>query len=158
MFFSFVSAISTSFRWRHHFLEILSQSEPESFTGIIKANETYFLESHRGEHGLKSPRKQGGKAKRRGLSSEQIPFLIARDRNSQTLSRQLPAVNSQTLSEALKPIIENGSVLCTDEHAAYPNISKDCGTPHKRLNIKSGIKSSGKSLPYSKFKCLQQQT
>ena len=122
------TAISTSFRWRHRFLELLSQSEPESLTGIIEADETYFLESHKGERGLKSPRKRGGKAKKRGLSSEQIPVLIARDRNG------------QTLSEALKPIIENGSVLCTDGHAAYPNVSIDCGTLHKRLNIKSGIK------------------
>ena len=134
------TAISTSFRWRHRFLELLSQSEPESLTGIIEADETYFLESHKGERGLKSPRKRGGKAKKRGLSSEQIPVLIARDRNGQTLSRQLSAVNSQTLSEALKPVIENGSVLCTDGHAAYPNVSKDCGALHKRLNIKSGIK------------------
>lgn len=134
------TAISTSFRWRHRFLELLSQSEPESLTGIVEADETYFLESHKGERGLKSPRKRGGKAKKRGLSSEQIPVIIARDRNGQTLSRQLPDVTSKTLSDTLQTIIESGSVLCTDGHSAYPGVSKDCGTLHKRLNIKAGIK------------------
>lgn len=133
-------AVTTSFRWRHRFLKLLSASEPERLSGIIEADETYFLESHKGERGIKSPRKRGGKAKKRGLSLEQIPVIVARDRNGQTLSRQLSSVNSNTLSSVLKPVIAKGSVLCTDGHAAYPSVSEDCGTLHKQLNIKAGIK------------------
>ena len=133
-------AVTTSFRWRHRFLKLLSESKPDCLSGIIEVDETYFLESHKGARDVKSPRKRGGKAKKRGLSSEQIPVLVARDRNGQTLSQKLASVNSITLSEVLKPIIAKGSVLCTDGHTAYPSVSEDCDTLHKQLNIKAGIK------------------
>jgi hypothetical protein len=40
----------------------------------------YFVESHTGEHHLtRPPRKRAGVGKKRGLRSEQIPVLMARD-------------------------------------------------------------------------------
>jgi len=133
-------AITTSFRWRHRFLELFNKTGPTNLSGIIEADETYFLESHKGERGLKSPRKRGGKAKKRGLSSEQIPVLVVRDRSQQTVVCQLSAANSASILEVLKPVIESSSVLCTDSSSVYPLVSKECGTLHKQLNIKAGIK------------------
>jgi hypothetical protein len=41
----------------------------------VEADETYFLESHKGERHLpRPPRKRGGVAKKRGLSNEQIQY------------------------------------------------------------------------------------
>lgn len=133
-------AVSTAFRWRHKFLEILSNSKPDSLGGIIEADETYFLQSNKGQRNIESPRKRGGKAKKRGLSSEQVPVLIARDRNKNTISCKLDAVNSSTISEALVDVVKKGSVLCTDGHPVYPSVALDCGALHKPLNIKAGVK------------------
>jgi len=81
----------TAFRWRHRFLSAIAAAEPSRLHGIVEADETYFLESHKGERHLPRPaRKRGGKASKRGLSSEQIPVLIARDRNRITLDAVLP--------------------------------------------------------------------
>jgi len=133
-------AISTAFRWRHKFLELLSHLDPTELKGIVEVDETYFRESHKGERGLKSPKKRGEKAKKPGLSSEQIPVLVARDRNGATLSRQLGAVNIYNISATLVPIIQKDSVICTDGHAVYATVAKNCKALHKPLNIKSGIK------------------
>ena len=47
-------------------------------------------------------RKRGGKAGKRGLSSEQVPVLVAVDRSDTTASRVLPAVNSEALKSAIE--------------------------------------------------------
>ena len=134
------TAESTAFRWRHRFLKLISESEPASLSGIVEADETFFLESHKGKKGLKNPRKRGGKASKRGLSSEQIPVIVARDRNGQTFTRHLNAVNGAILSSVLSPLIAKGSVLCTDGNPVYLKVSEECGTLHKQLNISKGIK------------------
>lgn len=73
---------NTAFRWRHRFLELPNSQRATLLSGIAEADETVFLESFKGKkRGLsRAPRKRGGKAAKRGLSEEQIPVLICRDR------------------------------------------------------------------------------
>src|SRR5271168_3003537 len=54
---------TTAFRWRHRFLSALNQDKPKSLSGIVEADETFILESFKGQHkGLPRPsRKRGGK-------------------------------------------------------------------------------------------------
>lgn len=133
-------ATSTAFRWRHRFLQLLSNAKPIALSGIIEADETYFLESHKGERGLRHPRKRGGRASKRGLSKEQIPVLVARDRSGQTLSVKLPYVDGRVVSGTLKPYIMQDSVLCSDSKNIYPLVAKKCGILHKAINVSAGIK------------------
>ena len=44
-------AVSTSFRWRHRFLGTQDQNPPK-LTGIVEVDETYVLESRKGERNL----------------------------------------------------------------------------------------------------------
>lgn len=76
-------ASTTAFRWRHRFLSAPALDKPSQLTGIVEAGETFILESFKGKRaGLPRPaRKRGGKAGKRGLSAEQIPVLVARDRS-----------------------------------------------------------------------------
>ena len=72
-------AVSTAFRWRHRFLAA-ARSDSEVLKGIVEADETYVLESRKGARGLgRKARRRGGKAKKRGLSREQVPVLMAAD-------------------------------------------------------------------------------
>ena len=74
----------TSFRWRHRFLHGLRDKKDSSLKGIVEADETFFLESFKGSRNLgRTARKRGGKAAKRGLSAEQVPILIARDRHGE---------------------------------------------------------------------------
>jgi transposase-like protein len=63
--------VSTARRWRHRFLSAPKSSPSEILTGIAEADETYFLLSFKGKRGDlgREPRKRGGKASQRGLST-----------------------------------------------------------------------------------------
>ncbi len=66
-------APSTAFRWRHRFLAAVRQS-PDRLAGTAEADETFVLESRKGERNLnRRPRRRGGKVRKRGLSREQVP-------------------------------------------------------------------------------------
>ena len=55
-------APSTSFRWRHRFLGTQNNNSLK-LKGIVEVDETYVLESRKGERNLdRKPRKRGGKA------------------------------------------------------------------------------------------------
>ena len=88
-------APSTAHRWRHRFLAAVRQA-PDRLAGIVEADETFVLESRKGERKLdRKPRRRGGKARKRGLSREQVPILVAADRAGATLSHTLPALNAR---------------------------------------------------------------
>ena len=40
---------TTAFRWRHRFLSALNQDKPKSLSGIVEADETFILESFKGQ-------------------------------------------------------------------------------------------------------------
>ena len=63
-------------------LQIPLQTKAEHLTGIVELDETYFLESHKGERDPeRKPRKRGGSASKRGISEEQIAVAILRMQN-----------------------------------------------------------------------------
>jgi transposase-like protein len=70
-------ASTTSFRWRHRFLALAKDDRPIRLSGIAEADEMYVLESHKGSRSLpRPPRRRGGKATKRGISSEQMCILV----------------------------------------------------------------------------------
>src|SRR5208337_5678270 len=65
--------------------------------------------------GLARPaRRRGGKAARRGLSAEQIPVVVARDRRGATFDAVLPSLDEASLSEALRDLIPPATDFCCD--------------------------------------------
>ncbi len=144
-------AVSTAFRWRHRFLAGIGTTS-KKLTGIVEADETFFLESHKGDRVWtralegKSPeeqperkaRKHAGKATKRGLSSEQVPVLIAADRSGTTVSTVLPALNADALQKALAPVMDKDALLVTDGGTSYPPCATALGVSHKALNQSVG--------------------
>ncbi len=98
---------NTAFRWRHRFLKLPNGQQAISLAGIAEADETYFLESQKGKRqGLsRAPRKRGGKASKRGLSEEQIPVLICRDRAGNTADFMLKKADKEHIGAVLKPLL-----------------------------------------------------
>jgi len=131
----------TAFRWRHRFLSSIAAQEPTHLHGIVEADETYFLESHKGERHLSRPaRKRGGKAKKRGLSSEQIPVLIARDRNKVTLDAVLPKASVQSITKILEPVLDSDVILCSDANPIYNVFAQQQQIKHYPINLSAGIR------------------
>lgn len=132
---------NTSFRWRHRFLASLAQAKPLHLHGIVEADETYFLESYKGSRELpRPPRKRGGKAAKRGLSTEQIPVLIARDRSAATTDAVLQSANTQAVRAVLEPIIDHDAILCSDGSPVYVALAKQLHIAHQPVNISAGIR------------------
>jgi transposase-like protein len=111
---------TTAFRWRHRFLAALNLDKPKSLSGIVEADETFILESFKGLHGgLPRPaRKRGGKGVKRGLSEEQIPVIVARDRTGATIDAVLPRLDAASLTAALSGVIAPATVFCCDGGSA----------------------------------------
>ena len=73
-------APSTAFRWRHRFLEAVRQA-PDRLAGIVEADETFVLESRKGERKLEARDAAGGR-----LGATRRATLSGR----QCASRRLP--------------------------------------------------------------------
>ena len=132
---------NTAFRWRHRFLTLPASLKPSSLHGIVEADETYFLESHKGERHLpRPPRKRGGVAKKRGLSSEQIPVLVVRDRSTVTTDAVLPKANTASVTAVLAPVLDADVVLCSDSNAIYHCFAERAHIAHTPVNLKAGIR------------------
>jgi transposase-like protein len=120
-------AKNTAFHWRHRFLEAIDTMQPKKLTGVVEADETYFLESYKGQRkGI--PRKskvRGTPAKKPGLSAEQIPVLVARERTSgATLTAVLPSRKGKDIAKVLAPKLSMDTVLMTDGATAYNAVAK----------------------------------
>lgn len=137
--------LSTAHRWRHRFLVAPNAVQPQALTGIAEADETMFLLSFKGKRsGLdRKARKRGGKATQRGLSHEQVPVLVARDRAGATMDCVLKATDIAALSAALKPFLMKDVVLCTDGSKALAGAARELGVEHHAVNLSAGVRVDG---------------
>ena len=132
-------APSTAFRWRHRFLALPKTVRAQMLSGIAEADQTYFLHSMKGQRNLgRKPRKRGGKAARRGLSKEQVPVLVARDRAGATADFVLMADSKDQVVAALKPILTADAILCTDASGMLAAAAKEIGIAHRPVNVSAG--------------------
>ena len=131
--------LETAFNWRHRFLKAPKSVKPSELEGTVEADETYFLHSKKGSRKLERPaRKRGGKAKKRGLSAEQVPVLIARDRNRATTDQILADRSAASVASVLGPVVAKSSVLVSDGAGAYRVFAGQAGIPHVALNLSAG--------------------
>lgn len=133
---------NTAFRWRHRFLVRPNDSKPTRLTGIAEADEAFFLQSFKGKKQAmpRAPRKRGSKASKRGLSDEQIPVLICRDRTGNTTDFILEKDDKTHIFEALKPILASDAILCTDGSRAMIGVARKLGITHRPVNLAAGIR------------------
>lgn len=135
-------AVSTAHRWRHRFLSLPKTVQAQALVGIAEADETYFLRSLKGQRkGLGRPaRKRGGRATKRGLSAEQVPVLVARDRSGTTADFILAADDAPHVAAALQPILAKDAILCTDGSKALAAAARTMGITHRPVNLSAGIR------------------
>ena len=134
-------SIPTSFKWRHRFLELISENRPEKLTGIIEADETYFLYSEKGNKKIseiRPARKRGGKAKQRGLSKEQVCVFVARDRTGSTTDYVVGRgnISASSVKECLEPSLDKDGFLISDKNHAYQKFSRENKITH--IGLKGG--------------------
>ena len=136
--------LTTAFRWRHRFLKAPKALKPKVLEGTVEADETYFLRSEKGSRQLSRPaRKRGGKAAKRGLSEEQVPVLIARDRNHATTDQILEDRSTKSIAAVLGPIVAKSAVLVSDGAQTYRAFANAANILHVSLNLSAGERTWG---------------
>jgi len=131
----------TAFRWRHRFLAAQKGVQAQALGGIVEADQTYFLESMKGTKvsGRKA-RKRGGKAMKRGVSKEQVPVLVVRDRSGATLSTRLEADNAETIVSVMTGRLATDAILCTDSSKTLAAVAKRMNVSHRPVNLAAGVR------------------
>ncbi len=134
---------STAFRWRHRFLGSPALDKPWTLTGIVEADETFILESFKGKRSaLRRPaRKRGGKAGHPGAFFENIPILVARDRQGATFDAVLPNVDRASIHAALEGVVTPGNQFICDGGRAIVAFARKAKIP---VHV---VPAPGKPLP-----------
>ena len=128
-------AYTTAFRWRHRFLMAPARDKPTRLVGIVEADETFILESFKGRRtGLpRASRKRGGKPRKTGLSAEQIPVLVARDRTGATIDAMLPKLDKASVTAVLAGVVTSANQLCCDGGKAIAAFARVGAIPYHVL-------------------------
>ena len=98
--------------------------------GIVDVDETFFLESFKGQRRLpRSAQHRGGKRRTRGTGPDYIPVMVVQDRAAHHAHFQLEKMNANAVIAALKPLISADAVLCSDGAGGMPVLVKSRGPP-----------------------------
>lgn len=143
----------TVWRWRHRFLKAAANDNGAMLSGVIEADETFFLRSFKGHRGWmkgappeqRAARPSGWGATKRGLSSEQVPILTALDNAGGIYEAILSS--RKDIEAALDGRIEPGSVLCSDGAAAYLAVAEAADADHRRVIVPTIIPHAVKTNP-----------
>ena len=132
----------TSFNWRHKILRSFRDIGRDKLTGVIEADETYVLDSKKGQkvRGRKS-RKRGGVGIHGGPSRDHIAVVVATDRSGRIALKATGKgkANSKDITEALGRWVvkrrnpRKKTVLCTDQYTAYDAFARKKNLLHKKI-------------------------
>lgn len=138
--------IATSFFWRHKLLDALREYVKIGHVdGVIEADETFFRESFKGNHSKsktfvmpRKPYKNGQKANKRGISSEQVCVGVAKDRTGNVVADIIckGRMTAKKLEKFYANSLEPQSILCTDSHKSYIRFTKNFKLEHIRIKPK----------------------
>jgi transposase-like protein len=138
--------LETSFRWRHRFLASAKAAKAKAVNGIVEADETFIRKSAKGSRNItgRSPRKRGGTAKKKGLSTDDYDVvLIVRDRHGETTDALLPDLEGRTFAAVLRPVVAKDALLVSDGRAAYGQFADAANILHIAINASEGRHTFG---------------
>jgi len=144
---------TTVWRWRHRFLRATAQDNAAVLSGVIEADETFFVRSFKGHRGWVKGRPPENRAARpsawgatkRGLSGEQVPVLTALDSAGGVYEAILPSLAG--VEAALDGRIAAGSVVCSDGAVAYVKAAVKAGAEHRRVMVQTTTPAAVKAVP-----------
>ena len=128
-----------AFLWPHRFLQQAARHRATHESGIVEADETFFLESFKGQRHLPRPvRRRDGVGRTRGTGSDQIAVLVVRDRSGQTADFRLDKLDAPHVITVLRPLIDPDAILCSDGASVYKTFAREAGITHRPINVQQG--------------------
>lgn len=136
----------TAFDWRHKILSSLEDIENDKFTGITESDETFILFSEKGKRTLaRKGKKRGGKAKKKGISNEQVAIIATADRAGRQDLRvaTIGRLKKADVEAAIGSRISSRTILCTDSHVSFKGFAIDNSIEHHaiRADLKQYVKN-----------------
>ena len=128
---------NTAFLWRHRFLKAASTHRATHEGGIVEADETFFLESFKGQRQLPRPARHRGGV---GAKWEHIAVLVVRDRSGQTADFRLAQIDAPHISAVLRALVDKDAILCTDGARVYQKVARDLNLTHRAINVQRGMR------------------
>lgn len=126
---------TTAFRWRHRFLP-QSGKQAVKCSGITEIDETYFRESFKGKKVLHRKARKRGELHVRGLSAEQIPVVVARDRHGHTCDAVLQERSAREVGLRIGAHIDANSLLCIEKSRILMKFAKSAGLAFELIGTK----------------------
>ena len=136
----------TAFRWRHKFLSAVEVSEDATFKGITESDETFFLESQKGEKCLhRKPRKRGSEGSKKGISNEQAAVFTAMDRfgNSELKFSNMGRISKNNIDKILGHRVNERTIFCSDGHNSYKAFANSYSIEHHVIIASKGERVKG---------------
>jgi len=138
----------TVWRWRHRFLAAAASENTHVLSGVVEADETFFIRSFKGHRGWKkgnppeqrAARPSGWGALRRGISRDQVAVLTALDTGGGIREAVLPSLSA--IEGELRSRIAPGSVLVSDGQKAYVRAAVEAGAEHRTV-VPTGDRAAG---------------
>lgn len=142
---------TTSFIWRHKFLDTLQKLADEvKVGGIVEADETYIKLSFKGSRLIhRKPHRRGNDREFEGLSEEFVCIPCAVDRNKHATTETLGTIAKATnlaspkvrhLKNLFEDRIVPDSILCTDKKSEYVPLANQMNL--NLLQFKAGRKDT----------------
>jgi transposase-like protein len=126
---------TTAFRWRHRFLPN-SGCQKSPCSGITEIDETYCRESFKGKKVLHRNARKRGELHVCGLSKEQVPVVVARDRTGRTYDAVLHERSAKEVGLRLGAHITLDSLLCIEQSRILIKFAKDAGLAFETIGTK----------------------
>lgn len=134
--------LKTAFDWRHKILRSLSTEDNTKLSGIVEADETFFLFSEKGNKQLTSrkARKRGGEASKKGINSDHVTVLTAYERKTNQVLNTVVCrgrITKNAIETGLgKWLDKQQCTLCTDSHKSFEGFAMDNGIEIKRIFVR----------------------
>lgn len=133
--------LKTSFDWRHKILSGLNTVSNQRMSGVVEADETFFLNSNKGNKSLqRTSRKRGGVASKKGINKDHVTVMTVFERSSKMFVNTVVCKGRLT-----KKAIEKGvgqwlskteTILCSDSHKSFEGFAMDNELTHKRIFVR----------------------
>jgi transposase-like protein len=140
---------TTAFRWRHRWLEVAREKKARQMTGVVEADETYHLQSYKGQKALlaaktaRKARRRGGVGATRGISAEHTPILALVNRHGEATDHVLKSGSSADIKAVLPGTLAEDAVLCTDGSSTLKRVARDLGLAHEAVTMSAGSRTRG---------------
>lgn len=134
--------LKTAFDWRHKLLNNLSSDKDNGLSGVVEADETFFLYSEKGNKQLKErkSRKRGGKAGKKGINKDHVTVLTAYERKTGVFTNTVVCrgrITKKAIEKGLgSKLIKDESILCVDSHKSYQGFAMDNNIDIKRIFVR----------------------